>query len=442
MIKNIFFWLGLSLLTLPFLLRFLDDRSQENIISTYWEEIETLEKSELEECILEAKEYNQQLFAKTDAIEKEYQELLNLSDDGILGTVEIPKISLKLPIYHGTTEDVLSKGVGHLKGSSLPVEGKSVHSVLTGHRGLPNAQLFTRLDELKEEDVFFIRICNKVYSYQVREIQIVKPEEVEVLEIRPEMELVSLITCTPYGINTHRLVVTGERLEEQEVKQIENGTKRNPIAVRDLLLLLIVVLFIVTAAIKSILGKYKKQKRKVQVILFLGLLLCVPLNSFAKEGIVEIVLPDYNKKQIEYAKVGDKKKDLFVLKEEYVKSGIDLNSLETAKEIQRAAKQLNIMLEETILVEVNEHEHVKVSNLEEGVYLFRIKEKNGWNPILIYIPTQIESNQESIYDITIMPKCGENEESPKTGWEDYREYYFIIILASGMLLVRSLQKRL
>lgn len=440
MIKNVFFWIGAFLLMLPFLLQFLDAKSQENVISTYWEEIEALEKSELEECILEAKEYNQQLFEATKAVEREYQELLDLSNNGIMGTIEIPRISLKLPIYHGTTEEVLSKGIGHLKESSLPVGGENVHSVLTGHRGLPNAQLFTRLDELEEKDIFFVRICNEVFTYQVKEIRVVKPEEVDILEIRSEMDLVSLITCTPYGLNTHRLVVTGERVEELEAENIEEITKKNPISIRALLLLLIIVIFALIAVVRNVIGRKRKCTLKQWMMLLMILLLCVPMNSLAKEGTVEIVIPDHNQKQIEYAKVGDIKKDLFVLKEEYARSGIDLNSLETAREIQEAAKRLNAMLKETVLIEKSGNTNTIISDLEEGVYLFRIKEKYGWNPILIYIPTQIESDKERIYNITIIPKYGENMDTPETGWEDYSEYYFSLILFAGVFIVQTLRK--
>lgn len=168
----------------------------------------------------EAKQYNRRLFLGKE--EKEYETMLDLCGNGVMGTIEIPKIRLCLPIYHGTDEEVLSSGAGHLKGSSLPTGGENTRCVLTGHRGLPGAKLFTRLDELKKGDLFFLRICNHMMAYQVRKIEVIEPDEGERLRIIPKKDMVSLLTCTPYGINTHRLVITGERVpyKKSERKKI------------------------------------------------------------------------------------------------------------------------------------------------------------------------------------------------------------------------------
>ena len=166
--------------------------------------------------------------------DESYQELLNLSENGIMGTLQIPKINVNLPIYHGTDEEVLKNGIGHLQGSGLPVGGANTHCVLTGHRGLPNSKLFTRLDELENGDLFFIDVCGTKMAYQVKNLQIIKPEEVDCLNIEAEKDLVSLVTCTPYGINTHRLVVTGERISYQ--KGEEKKIKGKMMSVRELLL--------------------------------------------------------------------------------------------------------------------------------------------------------------------------------------------------------------
>lgn len=135
-------------------------------------------------------------------------------EDEMIAVLEIPKIELKLPIYHGTEEETLAKGVGHISESDLPVGGESTHSLLAGHRGLPNAQLFTRLNELEVGDVFVIHLYGLEHTYEVCEISVIKPEDTDVLAVQEGRELISLITCTPYGINTHRLIVTGERKEE------------------------------------------------------------------------------------------------------------------------------------------------------------------------------------------------------------------------------------
>lgn len=152
--------------------------------------------------------------SKNEEIVRGYRQ--NLTVDETMGILEIPKIDVLLPIYQGTTEAVLKKGIGHLEGSSVLGGGRSTHCLLAGHRGLPDAELFTRLGEVEEGDLFYIEVNSQRYTYKVCEIQVVRPEETEGLGIQENRDLVSLITCTPYGINTHRLIVTGERMEEKK----------------------------------------------------------------------------------------------------------------------------------------------------------------------------------------------------------------------------------
>ncbi len=165
-----------------------------------------------------AAEYNRKLSRSgimgelTQEQEAEYEQLLNTDGTGIMGYLEIPAISVNLPIYHGTSDEALARGVGHLKGSSLPVGGAGTRTVLSGHRGLPSARLFTDLDQLKEGDVFYIATLSEKKTYKVIEIQTVLPEETEELEIEGDLDLATLVTCTPYGVNTHRLLVTGSRV--------------------------------------------------------------------------------------------------------------------------------------------------------------------------------------------------------------------------------------
>ena len=152
-----------------------------------------------------------------------YASLLDTTGTGVMGSLDIPKIGVELPIYHGTSEEVLSKGIGHLQGSSLPVGGESTHSILTGHRGLPQSKLLTRLDEMEKGDYFFFHVLNETLAYQVTEIQVVKPEEVSILKIQEGQDLASIITCTPYGLNTHRLIVTGKRVPYEAKKANSMG---------------------------------------------------------------------------------------------------------------------------------------------------------------------------------------------------------------------------
>lgn len=140
-----------------------------------------------------------------------YQEQLDLTGNGMMGSLEIPKIDAGLPIWHGTGEEALAQGVGHLQGTSLPVGGENTHCVLAGHRGLPGAKLLTRLDELEEGDCFFLRVCGQSLAYKVCAVTVVRPEDASLLAVQEGCDLVSIVTCTPYGLNTHRLIVTGER---------------------------------------------------------------------------------------------------------------------------------------------------------------------------------------------------------------------------------------
>lgn len=245
--NKVLFAIGALLLLLPLGFRFVEDRQQENLISTYWKELEEVDESEMEKCFESARSYNETLYETSQIDLERYETELNLYGNGMMGTIEIPKISLKLPLYHGTEEDVLATGIGHLKESSLPVGGENSHSVLSGHRGLPNAQLFTRLDELKEGDIFLIQICNQKLIYRVCDVCVVEPEETDVLAIQTGRDFVSLVTCTPYGINTHRLVVKGERVAEESV---ENNIAVCNVSKRDLILLALPFLFLLAAVIQ------------------------------------------------------------------------------------------------------------------------------------------------------------------------------------------------
>ncbi|MGK8833556.1 class C sortase [Bacillus paranthracis] len=215
------FVLGLGIFLYPTISNWLATRTHYSQISSYDAKVKALQKEELERREQEAKEYNKnvqnsnQTFAdpfaeKEKQTGKSYADALNIGD--VMGYVEIPKIKVKLPIYQGTSEEVLSRGVGHLDKSSLPVGGKGTHTVLTGHRGLPSALLFTDLDKMKESDIFYIHSLDKVLAYQIDQIKVVLPSETEDLLIVNDQEYATLLTCTPYGVNTHRLLVRGHRV--------------------------------------------------------------------------------------------------------------------------------------------------------------------------------------------------------------------------------------
>ena len=227
-VLRIVFVSGFLLLCYPLVGNYVQRQHQERAVADYQTGVDTGSEEERQAEISKANEYNDMLFQSHGAIvdnldtsilsEESYQSLLDVSGTGVMGSIEIPKIDVDLPIYHGTSDEVLDLGVGHLEGSSLPIGGESTKSILTGHRGLPGSSLFTRLDEMEEGDLFFLDVMGETLAYKVCDIITILPEDVESLEIEAGTDKVSLITCTPYGINTHRLVVTGERVPYEEAE--------------------------------------------------------------------------------------------------------------------------------------------------------------------------------------------------------------------------------
>ena len=210
---------GLSLLLYPTVSDYWNSYHQSRAIAAYTEGVSQIDADVNGSMMEDAEAYNSRLLEKkenryrlTEAEEEEYNSLLDVTGTGIMGYVEIPKLKMSLPIYHGTEDTVLQIAVGHLEGSSLPVGGSGTHCVLTGHRGLPSAKLFSNLDEMEEGDTFSIHVLDRTLTYQVDQIRIVEPREVEDLEIEEGKDYCTLLTCTPYGINSHRLLVRGYRI--------------------------------------------------------------------------------------------------------------------------------------------------------------------------------------------------------------------------------------
>ena len=210
---------GVSLLLYPSLSDYWNSMHQTRAIASYAETVSQLDTAQYDEMWKAAQDYNRSLaqretaFALTDEQKAAYESLLDVSGLGVMGYIEIPEIDCSLPIYHGTEESVLQIAVGHLEWSSLPVGGEGTHCVLSGHRGLPSAKLFTNLDKLAVGDTFLLRVLDEVLTYEVDQILIVEPEQVDALGIVPGEDYCTLVTCTPYGINTHRLLVRGHRVE-------------------------------------------------------------------------------------------------------------------------------------------------------------------------------------------------------------------------------------
>ena len=238
-LSKIVFIAGFIFCSYPLASSIIEGYYQKNAVATYEQSVTNTDSVALEEDYKKAEEYNETLYTYNSATvtgstslsilgEDSYNSILNMGN-GVMGSIEIPKINVYLPLYHGTSDEVLSVGVGHVFGSSLPVGGINTRSILSGHRGLPNAKLFTRLDEIVEDDLFFIRIQDRTLAYKVRDIKVIEPDDIDLLATEEGQDLVSLVTCTPYGLNTHRLVVTGKRVpfEKTEYESIQESTMSN-----------------------------------------------------------------------------------------------------------------------------------------------------------------------------------------------------------------------
>ena len=252
------FLLGLSLLLYPAVSDYWNSKHQTRAIAVYSEEVSGLDEDQYQALWEAAAAYNASLLERNNAYllteeqKAAYEQLLNVSGLGIMGYIEIPSIDCSLPIYHGTEESVLQIAIGHLEWTSLPVGGESTHCVLSGHRGLPSAKLFTNLDQLREGDTFTLRALDEVLCYEVDQIRVVEPQDTDALLPEPGQDLCTLVTCTPYGINTHRLLVRGHRIENApearlvrvtaDAVQIEPLLVAPIVALPMLLLLLILLL--------------------------------------------------------------------------------------------------------------------------------------------------------------------------------------------------------
>lgn len=213
------FFAGLVLLVYPPFSEWYNSYHQSRVVISYAESVSNIDQERYEQTLQEAREYNARLAERGiiwEPTEQElavYNEMLNITDDNVMAYIDIPKIGVLLPIYHGTSDKVLQTAIGHLEGSSLPVGGESSNCLLSGHRGMPNARLFTDIVKLNEGDVFMIRTLNEVLTYEVDQINIIEPYDLSLLNIDEGKDWCTLITCTPYGVNTHRYIVRGHRIE-------------------------------------------------------------------------------------------------------------------------------------------------------------------------------------------------------------------------------------
>ena len=259
------FFVGLSVLLYPTVSNYWNSKVQSKVVANYDTIVENMDAEEHEQYLNAARAYNEQLRQLTFPLQDykqlgNYEETLDIDGSGVMGYIDIDKINVELPIYHGISAPVLSVAAGHLPGTSFPVGGPGTHAVISAHRGLPSAKLFTNLDKLEEGDTFRITVLDEVLTYQIDQILIVEPDDVDALAIEEGQDYCTLLTCTPYGINSHRLLVRGHRTETVEPKNnfVPNDAIRidplvvAPVVAAPMLLILMIIVML----------KYRKKRGK------------------------------------------------------------------------------------------------------------------------------------------------------------------------------------
>ena len=276
LILILIFLAGLSLLLYPYIANEWNTYRQSKLMTTYEETVESIDEETPIDYTSEfnrANAYNESLVpyilpdsfaiaAASEEPDEEYMACLNLTGDGMMGYVQIPKIDIKIPIYHTVSTEVLEKAAGHLEGSSLPVGGADTHAVISAHRGLPSAALFTDLDKLKEGDHFLISVLDEILCYEVDQVSVVEPSETEALKVEAGKDLATLLTCTPYGVNSHRLLVRGHRVEYVEEEVMQEEVPLMETSLHTNYLLWVFVGLAITAVFIIVLSVADKKRRK------------------------------------------------------------------------------------------------------------------------------------------------------------------------------------
>lgn len=272
-IRLIVLVVAFAVLLYPTVSSYVNEKNGSKVVSNYDAESVRLSNAEKEKMLKDARAYNKEMLSNIDlidpfsqgeiSIDERYESLLNIDGSGMMGYIRIPKIKVEIPIYHGTSESVLQAGVGHFWGTSLPVGGESTHTVLTGHRGLPTKTLFTNMDKLVEGDVFYIKALDETLAYKVDQILTVLPEETEALSIVPGQDYATLVTCTPYAINTHRLLVRGHRIPYEEAVKIEKNTSTGiELSFTTKVLIVTIGIIFIGLVIAMLYSLYDKKRRK------------------------------------------------------------------------------------------------------------------------------------------------------------------------------------
>lgn len=254
---------GLAIMLYPIVSDLINDYNQSQVIETYNQNVDDMSKKTYDQEFADARMYNSNIaryaninsahFAQKSFPGKKYEDLLDVGGIGVMGVLEVPSVDISLPIYHGTDQSELQVGIGHYVGSSLPIGGKSTHCVLTGHRGLPSSRLLTDIDQLEKGDIFYVRVLKETLAYEVDSIKTVLPKEMDDINIVQGKDYCTLVTCTPYGINTHRLLVRGKRIAYIDLQ----GDLSKELAMLPLFLaiLLAIIFYIIVVFLKNIIRK-------------------------------------------------------------------------------------------------------------------------------------------------------------------------------------------
>lgn len=272
-IRLLVLFVAFAVLLYPTVSSYVNEKNGSKVVSNYDAESVRLSNAEKEKMLEDARAYNKEMLSNIDlidpfsqgetSVDERYESLLNIDGSGMMGYIRIPKIKVEIPIYHGTSESVLQAGVGHFWGTSLPVGGESTHTVLTGHRGLPTKTLFTNMDKLVKGDVFYIKVLDETLAYKVDQILTVLPEETEALSIVPGQDYATLVTCTPYAINTHRLLVRGHRIPYEEAVKIEKNTSTGiELSFTTKVLIVTLGIIFIGLVIAMLYSLYDKRRRK------------------------------------------------------------------------------------------------------------------------------------------------------------------------------------
>ena len=456
--SDLLLWIGVLLCSIPLLTGWYSQKKTQNVLATYEQVVEQTTGDEIEQLRNQADEYNKKLWAESKGVREqsepdqmeEYEGLLNVEkiQTGMMCVLEIPSIDLRLPVYHGTSEAVLKEGVGHLMDSSLPIGGENTHCVMTGHRGLASARLFTRLDELKEGDEFFLEVLGEKLAYKVEEINVILPEEVESLEIRPGEDLVSLVTCTPYGINTHRLVITGKRVVYEEKKEIvrerekETETRKGNVSTTG------------ERNVKERKAGDKKErcKRRQNGKIKCGILLLIcflvvavknPAFAETETGNIEICIEDTGEQikregvTFQYSKVASLVDGAYEMEKRYEDKGVDLNEVRYAREQEELARTLSKYHYSDGLCRTDCDGKATLTNLRAGVYLIYVEDESEYEvqPVLVQLPKWEEDKGAMNWNVRVCPKQTIREEAAKTGDSQQAGAWAMLCLGAGILIL-------